>query len=457
MTVAEVAIAIARRPGEETVAEAPLTHGRRLRAGGGVPATRHLERTLGGVITLAVAAATAGAIVPIASLSAIALALAAALFAVALVMGRAIATLMPPIPRTVRGGTRKPLRVAVVGSGSTAANLSEELRQGAVECVSVVGAIVPAWRPGRPHDPCELGALADVRQIVEVHAIDVLLMADGESRPQVVDAVLRSCEGDPVRLCDLAAFYSGVFGRLPVGQADRASLQFLLHPRYRERRAQRTFDLVVGGVLAAAFLPLLGPLALLVRLDGGPAFFRQERIGRDGRRFVVSKLRTMRLEGEQTPQRWSRAGDSRVTPIGRVLRRSHLDELPQLFSVLRGDMSIVGPRPEQPEIAAGLEAVLPHWRGRYRYRPGLTGWAQVSCGYAGSTDGSAWKLAHDLYYLRHQSLALDTAILVQTAYTLLFTPQFVENAPSAFVAHCEPERGWDGASEPAIAMPPEAA
>ena len=122
-----------------------------------------------------------------------------------------------------------------------------------------------------------------------------------------------------------------------------------------------------------------------------------------------------------------------MTPIGRVLRRTHLDELPQLLSVLRGDMTLVGPRPEQPEIAAGLEEVLPLWRARYRYKPGLTGWAQIHCGYAGSRDGSAWKLAHDLYYLRHQSLALDVAILVQTGYTLLFTSQFIQNPDSPFV------------------------
>jgi lipopolysaccharide/colanic/teichoic acid biosynthesis glycosyltransferase len=300
--------------------------------------------------------------------------------------------------------------------------------------VAVAGAIVLTPRRAGAGHPLELGSLADVRRLVGVHAIDLLLVGARESRSHVLESVLRSCEGDPVRLCDLTEFYAAVFGRLPVSQTDRVWLQFVLHPRYRPRRLQRAFDLVVGGALAALFLPLLGPLALLIRRDGGPALFRQERIGQDGRRFVIYKLRTMRWEGERGPQRWSRDGDSRVTAIGRVLRRTHVDELPQLLSVLRGDMTLVGPRPEQPEIAARLEEMLPLWRGRYRHKPGLTGWAQVRCGYAGSHDGSAWKLAHDLYYLRHQSFALDVAVLVETLHTVVRAPQFVDHAASPFVA-----------------------
>jgi exopolysaccharide biosynthesis polyprenyl glycosylphosphotransferase len=402
---------------------------RRIRLGAGVPATRDLERTLYSTLAVVGAMTVAGTFLTHGTLSAVAFALVTAGLAVALTLLRAIATLMPPALRR----TWRPLRVAVIGAAPAASDLRAELRRECVECVEVVGAIVPRPRAAGGREAADLGSLADIARLVQAHAIDLLLVGEHERRSVVVETVMRKCEGDPVRLCDVAEFYEAVFGRSPVSQLDTLWLQCILHPRYRERRAQRAFDVIVGGALAAIFLPLLAPLALLIRRDGGPALYRQERIGQDGRPFAVHKLRTMRWTAMEPSQRWSREHDARVTRVGHVLRRTHLDELPQLLAVLRGDMTLVGPRPEQPEIAAGLEALLPFWRARYRYKPGLTGWAQIHCGYAGSQDGSAWKLAHDLYYLRHQSLALDAAILVQTGYTLLFAPQFVESSKSPFV------------------------
>jgi UDP-glucose 4-epimerase len=207
----------------------------------------------------------------------------------------------------------------------------------------------------------------------------------------------------------------------------------VLHPRFRERRSQRIVDVLVAGALALVFLPVIACMALVIRQDGGPALFRQQRIGRDGRRFVIYKLRSMRWEPDTAAARWAEDGDTRITRVGRLLRRTHLDELPQLINVLRGDMTLVGPRPEQPEFVESLEEGLPLWRGRHRYKPGVTGWAQVRCGYGGSNDGSALKLANDLYYLRHQSLALDLAILAQTAVTALSAPRRDEDAVAPFV------------------------
>jgi lipopolysaccharide/colanic/teichoic acid biosynthesis glycosyltransferase len=413
-----------------------------MRLAVGVPATRGLERTLNVTLVAVGAMIATGAVLTDGTLTTVAFVLVVVELAVALTLARAIAALTPAALQR----TRRPLRVAVIGAAASTNELRAELRRSAVDCVEVVGAI------GEPEQSSTaLGPLSDVGQIVRSHAIDVLLVDEHERRPVVVETVMRSCEGDPVRLCDVSEFYEAVFGRSPVGQIGTLWLQWVLHPRYRERSAQRVFDLIVGGALAVISLPLMCLLALLVRRDGGPALYCQERIGQDGRPFIVHKLRTMRWSAEEPSQRWSREDDSRVTPIGRVLRRTHLDELPQLLSVLRGDMTLVGPRPEQPEIAAGLEEVLPLWRARYRYKPGLTGWAQIHCGYAGSRDGSAWKLAHDLYYLRHQSLALDVAILVQTGYTLLFASQFIQNPDSPFVV------GRDWAADVPVEHDPDAA
>jgi lipopolysaccharide/colanic/teichoic acid biosynthesis glycosyltransferase len=180
-------------------------------------------------------------------------------------------------------------------------------------------------------------------------------------------------------------------------------------------------DLAFALVAGVAALPLLAVLALIIRRDGGPVFFRQMRIGEHGLPFTLYKLRTMRGEADGV-LRWSTEDDPRVTPVGRLLRRTHVDELPQLLNVLRGEMSIVGPRPEVPEFVERLEQQLEFYPRRHLVKPGITGWAQVRCGYAGSDIGSAWKLCHDLYYLKHRSLALDLMIVAETARMLFVEP-----------------------------------
>jgi lipopolysaccharide/colanic/teichoic acid biosynthesis glycosyltransferase len=427
VTLIEIGGKASTRVAEHREIRVPHTR-RRPRLIHAVPATRDLERSL----RCALAGAAIATVVAAQTLAVAALVLAVAALALAFSLLRAIAVLSPPVLKPVRRRRGQPLRVAVIGAAKDAADLQAELVDNSVERVEVVGAITVAARsPNRP-EPLSLGALHDVGRIVAQQSIDVLLMG-GEERERVIESVLCSCEGDPVRLCDLCCFYEAVFGRLPLSHLDRVWLQCVLHPGYRERRAQRALDVFVSVVLLTLLLPVLGPIGLLIRRDGGPVFFRQERIGRDGRPFTLYKLRSMRWQGEEGPQRWSSASDPRVTRLGRFLRRSHLDELPQLLSVLRGDMTLVGPRPEQPQIAADIERRLPLWRGRYRYKPGLTGWAQIRCGYAGSCDGSAWKLAHDLFYLRHQSLALDVAILAQTARIVFIPPRHVEQGASPFV------------------------
>jgi lipopolysaccharide/colanic/teichoic acid biosynthesis glycosyltransferase len=156
--------------------------------------------------------------------------------------------------------------------------------------------------------------------------------------------------------------------------------------------------------------------------------FSQRRIGSHGAPFTLLKLRTMQVS--LPAAHWSTVEDPRVTPIGRVLRRTHIDELPQLLNVVRGDMTVVGPRPEQPEFVERLERTLPHYNRRHLIKPGITGWAQVRCGYAGSDAGSAWKLCHDLFYLKHRSLGLDLAILAETVRTLVADRQFPMQIPS---------------------------
>jgi exopolysaccharide biosynthesis polyprenyl glycosylphosphotransferase len=197
------------------------------------------------------------------------------------------------------------------------------------------------------------------------------------------------------------------------------------------RLLKRGLDLTLAAVALLTLLPLLPFVALAIKLDSpGPVFFVQDRRGRHGRRFRVIKLRTMVADAErQTAALRERSNhsawllldeDPRITPFGQFLRRTSIDELPQLWNVLRGEMSLVGPRPERPEFLELLEDRVPHWSRRLLVKPGITGWAQVCCGYTSDAASALDKLSYDLYYIKHRSPILDFAVAAKTA-TIIFS------------------------------------
>lgn len=187
-----------------------------------------------------------------------------------------------------------------------------------------------------------------------------------------------------------------------------------------QRQLKRIADLLVAGLLLLLSLPVIALASLLIWLeDRGPVFYSQQRSGWLGRPFTVLKLRTMREQPQDAPVSWTQPGDRRITKVGQWLRRVRLDELPQLVNVLSGDMSLIGPRPERPELEHQLERTIPHYRKRHWMRPGLSGWAQVCAPYASSVEDSDLKLSYDLYYLRHFSTWMDLVILFRTIKTIL--------------------------------------
>ncbi len=314
-------------------------------------------------------------------------------------------------------------RMALVGGDDAAAALRDELASTGVTGYEVVGRIVAA-PPGDPGRVPVLGDLRHLGGLVVEHELDLIVLAPGAPRMMVFDEMASSCLELPVRLVDLDAFCERVLGHVPVRTINSAWFQYLMHPRFRRRgsAAKRVFDLAIACAVGIVALPLVALAALLIRRDGGPVFFMQTRIGEGGRPFRIVKLRTMRVS--DGPTDWTTAHDPRVTPIGALLRRTHLDELPQLINVLRGEMSIVGPRPEQAGYVAALERDVPFYSRRHLIKPGITGWAQVRCGYAGSVEGSVWKMCHDLYYVKHRSVWLDALILGETLRTLFADRQF---------------------------------
>lgn len=229
------------------------------------------------------------------------------------------------------------------------------------------------------------------------------------------------------RVRTLIGFYEEWLAKLPVGELERASLLFDIGEVHGTAygRAKRVGDVVlaaVGTVLLAAVTPIV-VLGNLVA-NRGPLLYRQTRVGKGGRRFTILKFRTMRPNGAADAAggdgqgAWTEADDPRITPFGRILRRSHIDELPQMLNVLLGDLSIVGPRPEQPHYVEELSSKLPFYDLRHLVRPGVTGWAQVKYGYAGDERDSLEKLQYEFFYLRHQDLRFDLRIMVKTLGTL---------------------------------------
>jgi lipopolysaccharide/colanic/teichoic acid biosynthesis glycosyltransferase len=357
------------------------------------------------------------------------------------------AELMPPILgawlMTILGAwvahsfrADRELPIAVIGSHEFAHGLQAELDAVGVRGYRVVGCIDPEESCATPNAAgvrC-LGSLSLLRSTVLRHGIELLVLGPlspaqdpavgdggasegGVSRLDVFERVADACLDLPVSMIDSGQLYEEVFGHVPLGTTNAAWFQYLLHPRYRAGWpiSKRLLDLSLGLVASLIALPVLVLSALAIKLQGGgPVLHRQRRIGERGREIVVIKLRTMTPHDDGGVPRWTASDDERVTTVGRLLRRLHIDELPQLWLVLKGQMSLVGPRPERPEIVTELESWFSYYDRRHLVKPGITGWAQVRCGYAGSHIGTAWKLCHDLYYLKRRSTVFDLLIMAET-------------------------------------------
>jgi exopolysaccharide biosynthesis polyprenyl glycosylphosphotransferase len=249
----------------------------------------------------------------------------------------------------------------------------------------------------------------------------VVVTDDALGDPDTAD-LLAGLSLSGVRVIRPQDWYERVLRRVSLDDLDES--WFLFDRPLRARRlyaaVKRGTDLLAG-VLGSLLVCLLVPLvALLVRLDdGGPVFFRQERVGRLGRPFMIWKFRTMRMDAEAGGPVWAARDDDRVTRLGRVLRRTRLDELPQFFNVLAGDMALVGPRPERPRFVRLLERTIPFYDRRHLMRPGITGWATVRFGYGDSVTDKWRSHEYDLYYLKHRSPLLDAEISIRTVIVML--------------------------------------
>lgn len=312
---------------------------------------------------------------------------------------------------------KPPARVLVVGKDSGGEMLAQHLLNGGRSQWSLVGLVTNDLRGST--DNQRAFAVSD---IVLDRRPDLVVLSESAGRDEALDGLL-NLPVPSFRVFSLDHFSEYAFGRVSVWNVSPLWFMSLLHAYRRPYRrvTQRALDLLLAAGAVVIAWPVIVSIAVLVRLSGpGPILYRQVRVGEAGRLFEIFKFRTMTDGAEAAgAATWADKDDPRITSVGRFLRRYRLDELPQIWNIIRGDMSVVGPRPERPEFVEVLERRVPHWSRRHLVKPGLTGWAQIHMGYAADPESAADKLAYDLYYVKHRSLIFDFAIVLKTVGVVL--------------------------------------
>ena len=259
-------------------------------------------------------------------------------------------------------------------------------------------------------------------KLAEQVGADEIVIAPDDRRGMNLESLI-TCRANGYPVSQYMSFLEKEISRIDIKRLDMAWMLYSdgFQSSPIGRGAKRIFDIAVSLAILAVFSPVLLLAMLAVWIgDGQGVFYRQERITQGGRSFRILKLRTMRMDAEKGGAVWAAQGDKRVTPVGRVLRRTRIDELPQLFNVLAGDMSLVGPRPERPEFIEQLSKQLPLYHERHAVKAGLTGWAQVNYPYGASLDDARSKLSYDLYYVKNFNLLLDFRIVLQTLRVVIW-------------------------------------
>jgi len=309
----------------------------------------------------------------------------------------------------------RPRRVLVMGADDAARELVCDLQESRNKHFRYLG-VVDGSSNGRAVEGPVYRARrsGDLVEIVRRHGPDLIVCSRESARTRTVDRLL-DAGITTVRVVNTFDFYESAFGRVANHRMTKAWFTSVLDAQrgHYSSRTKRVLDIVASSIALVVLLPLFVAIAVAIGISG-PVFFRQVRSGEGGRIFTMVKFRTMIPDAEQDGAVWASEDDPRITKLGRLLRATRMDELPQFWNVLRGEMSIVGPRPERPEYLDYLQREIPFWNRRLLLKPGITGWAQVHHAYTADVRGAARKLAYDLYYLKHRSFGLDLQIVFTT-------------------------------------------
>jgi sugar transferase (PEP-CTERM system associated) len=324
------------------------------------------------------------------------------------------------------GAERLRERILIVGTGKPARLLLDELAARPLPEFEVAGIL-----EGSGHEPAAvvsngvpiLGSVRNLEAACAEQQVDSVVVALAERRSCFPIREILACKMRGIRVEDYPDFLERLTGKIPVYDLRPSWLIFSdgFASRTPFRRLKWAVDLFLAAVLLVVAAPVMAIVAVAIRLESrGPALFRQERMGLNGLRFVLIKFRSMYQDAEQhTGPVWATEDDPRVTRVGRFIRKTRLDELPQLWNVLRGEMSFIGPRPERPHFVQSLQEIVPYYSQRLVVRPGITGWAQVRYQYGASVEDALEKLQYDLYYIKNMSLFLELLILLATVQVVL--------------------------------------
>lgn len=318
-------------------------------------------------------------------------------------------------------------RVLVYGAGKRGQSIARLRRRSDRRGFIAIG-FVPADgdEPDGVPDSAKLGASDDLLVLCQRHRVDEIVVAMDDRRRQFPMDQLLECRLEGVDITDLVSFLERETGKVRLDVLNPSWMIFA--EGFRQGRVhstfERAFDVIASLVLLAVALPFMLLTALAIKLIEGPRasiFYRQLRVGQYGRPFKLLKFRSMREDAERDGKaQWAQKNDNRVTPIGAFIRKTRIDELPQILNVLRGEMSFVGPRPERPEFVAQLNESIPYYRERHTIKPGITGWAQLCYPYGSSEQDAIEKLQYDLFYVKNHTLLFYLAIILQTVEVIVW-------------------------------------
>ena len=319
---------------------------------------------------------------------------------------------------------RYPLKVMIIGAGVTSLKIIEDLQETGSNFFRIIGVYNgESSDQGTKIRDIEIrGNVATFLQDIDIDTPQIVVVSfEHELTPAWTDALLK-CGRKNINVYSAADVYGKLFGKVP---SDHIDAIWLLGGMNNIRKPyllfKRLFDMlssIIGLAVMGALYPFL--FVIMKIISPGPIFFSQKRVGLLGKEFKIYKFRTMIVNAEKgTGAVWCTNQDNRITPLGRFMRKLRIDELPQFWNILKGDMSLIGPRPERPEFVDMLKSRIPFYDERHLVKPGLTGWAQVSFPYGNSVEDSTQKLHYDLFYIRNMSIFLDMKIALKTIATIL--------------------------------------
>ena len=330
------------------------------------------------------------------------------------------------LARWLIGHPRLAERVLILGAEQDAVTLAREVltrREAGYDVIGFIGDD-PAQVGQSLINPRVVGVMPDLEAVVSRYRPDRIVIAMPDRRGRLpLDLLLKLKVRDGVTLDEADAFYENLTGKIGGERLRLGQLVFADASRWTRlyKRARRLMDVTLAIIIGLLTSPLMLLAALAIKLDSsGPVFYLQERVGLHNATFRIVKFRSMRVDAEANGPVWANEGDSRATRVGRWIRKLRIDELPQLFNIVRGEMSLIGPRPERPVFIEQLEQRIPYYSERHLVKPGLTGWAQVRYPYGASFEDAREKHQYDLYYIKNQSPMLDILIMLETIRIVLF-------------------------------------